>query len=159
MILKLIHKTSNPIKTYLLHVFCVLHIPALIFHELCHFVAIFFFVGTVTDVEIEYPKNGKISYGMTIWHTDDDPLSNIIISLAPVIGFIILLFIIPTFSCYTSILILWYISFAYETFLMSNMDWKSLHESLERMNQNNDKKFILKNRFVNQKKFNKNKKK
>lgn len=42
---------------------------------------------------------------------------------------------------------------------MSNMDWKSLHESLERMNQNNDKKFILKNRFVNQKKFNKNKKK
>lgn len=155
MILKLIFKINQPFQTYLLHAYTALHIPALMFHEACHFVAIFFFIGNVTDVEIEYPKNGKISYGMTIWHSNHDPLANIIISLAPVIGFAILLLIIPLLSLVVSIAILLYISFAYRAFLMSKIDWQSLHKSLDEIRCSNSDKSILKNRFVNQKKINK----
>lgn len=115
------------------HVLCLMYVPGLIFHELCHIVALFLMGGKIISIQYTFPTKDEIAYGVNIDYSELDPLGELIVSSAPVIGLVLMLIILPIINMWIGCFFFLYVLFRGKIFFMSLSDKAIFNNALNKI--------------------------
>lgn len=117
----------NNIKNILFFISNIIKTPALLYHESCHLIVCLLTFTKVSDITIHKSETFKkdFSYDFQIYTLANSYTKNLLISIAPLLGsliLIILCFYIQNFLLYS------YLLFCSNVFLPSKEDYDSISE-------------------------------